>query len=214
MKLLKRFVSWTIWGIIGLNLMLMGVSHLPAAQRRIGSIVAHAVEEKLGTRVSLGRVDLGFLNRVIIDDLLIYDQQKKEMVRVARLSAKIDIAPLIEGKISISSAQLFGARFSLYRQHAETKPNFQFVLDSLASKDTTSHTPLYLRINSLIIRHTYVSYDENDQLCVLVNCSCEKYDWLFSHRYCSVRDGGDCYWRMVINLETGKTLYVSVNGEG
>ena len=162
-KLLKRFVSWTIWGIIGLNLMLMGVSHLPAAQRRIGSIVAHAVEEKLGTRVSLGRVDLGFLNRVIIDDLLIYDQQKKEMVRVARLSAKIDIAPLIEGKISISSAQLFGARFSLYRQHAETKPNFQFVLDSLASKDTTSHAPLYLRINSLIIRHTYVSYDENDQ---------------------------------------------------
>lgn len=57
-------------------------------------------------------------------------------------------------------------------------------------------------------------YDENNQLCVLVNCSCEKYDWLFSRRYCYVHDGGDCYWRMVINLETGKTLYVSVNGEG
>ena len=56
-------------------------------------------------------------------------------------------------------------------------------------------------------------YDENDQLCVLVNCSCEKYDWLFSRRYCYVLDGGDCHWRMVINLETGKTLYVSVNGE-
>ena len=59
-----------------------------------------------------------------------------------------------------------------------------------------------------------VFYDENNQLCVLVNCSCEKYDWLFSRRYCYVHDGGDCYWRMVINLETGKTLYVSVNGEG
>lgn len=56
-------------------------------------------------------------------------------------------------------------------------------------------------------------YDENNELCVFVNCSCEKYNWLFSRRFCSVRDGGDCYWKMVLNLETGKILSVSVNGE-
>ena len=163
MKLLKRFISWTIWGIIGLNLMLMGISHIPAAQRQIGSFVAGMVEEKLGTRVKVGRVDPGFLNRIIIEDLTIWDQQQKEMVRIARLSAKIDIAPLItDGKISISSAQLFGARFRLYRQNAEAKPNFQFVFDSLASKDTTSHTPLDLRINTFIVRHTNLRYDQWD----------------------------------------------------
>ena len=162
-KLLKRFISWTIWGIIGLNLMLMGISHIPAAQRQIGSFVAGMVEEKLGARVKVGRVNPGFLNRIIIEDLTIWDQQQKEMVRIARLSAKIDIAPLItDGKISISSAQLFGARFRLYRQNAEAKPNFQFVLDSLASKDTTSHTPLDLRINTLIVRHTNLRYDQLD----------------------------------------------------
>ena len=162
-KLFKRFVSWTIWGIIGLNLMLMGISHIPAAQRQIGSFVAGLVERELGTRVKVGRVDPGFLNRIIIEDLTIWDQHKKEMVRVARLSAKIDIGPLVtDGKISISSAQLFGAHLSLYRQNAQTKPNFQFVLDSLASKDTTSHTPLDLRINTLIIRHTNVRYDQLD----------------------------------------------------
>ena len=56
-------------------------------------------------------------------------------------------------------------------------------------------------------------YNENDELCVLVNCSCEKYDWLFSHRYTSVRDGGDCFWKMIINLHSGKCLSVMVNGE-
>ena len=163
MKLLKRFVSWTIWGIIGLNLMLMGISHIPAAQRRIGSFVAGVVEQKLGTHITLGRVDPGFLNRIIIEDLTILDQRQKEMLRVARLSAKIDLAPLItDGKISISSAQLFGAHLNLYRQNAETEPNFQFALDSLASKDTTSHTPLDLRINTLIIRHTNLHYDQLD----------------------------------------------------
>jgi len=47
--------------------------------------------------------------------------------------------------------------FLVYGQNA--KPNFQFVLDSLASKDTTSHTPLHLSINSLVIRHGNIKYD-------------------------------------------------------
>ncbi len=163
MKLFKRFVSWTIWGIILLNLMLMGVSHIPAAQHFIGNKVADAVGRHLGTEVSVGRVDMGFLNRIIIDDLRMLDQRRKPMVRVARLTAKIDIGPLTEGRISISSAQLFGARLSIYRQNAHAPHNFQFVLDSLAPKDTTSHTPLDLRVGSFIMRRSSVSYDVYDQ---------------------------------------------------
>ncbi|MBQ8991385.1 MAG: translocation/assembly module TamB domain-containing protein [Prevotella sp.] len=163
MKLFKRFVSWTIWGIILINLMLMGVSHIPAAQRFIGSKVADAVGRQLGTEVSIGRVDMGFFNRIIIDDLRILDQRKKPMANVSRLSAKVDIGTLIDGRISISSAQLFGARLTLYRQKSDAPHNFQFVLDSLAPKDTTTHTPLDLRINSLIIRRSSVAYDVYDQ---------------------------------------------------
>ena len=74
---------------------------MPQVQRFIGSKVASELSEKLGTEVSIGRVDLGFLNRIIIDDVCIYDQQKKKMLQVARLSARIDILPLIQGRISI-----------------------------------------------------------------------------------------------------------------
>ena len=90
MKLFKRFVSWTIWGIILLNLMLMGVSHIPVAQHFVGKKVADAVGRHLGTEVSVGRVDMGFLNRIIIDDLRILDQRRKPMVRVARLTAQTE----------------------------------------------------------------------------------------------------------------------------
>ena len=142
--------------------MLLGVSHLPAAQRYIGSKVSEVLGEKLGTQVSVGRVDLGFLNRLILDDVVIYDQRKKEMLKVARMTAKIDVAPLAIGRISVSSAQVFGARLSLYKMTKDAPANFQFVLDSLASTDTTSQTPLDLRINSFIMRHSSVSYDQWD----------------------------------------------------
>lgn len=163
MKLLKRFISWTIWSIIVLNILLIGLTHLSASQQYFGTLVSDAISKKLGTEVTIGRVNLGLLNRIIIDDVIILDKQKQELLRAARLSAKIDILPLAEGKISISSAQLFGTHVNLYRQNAESKPNYQFVLDSLASKDTTKHTPLDLRINSLIIRHSSVKYDQKDQ---------------------------------------------------
>jgi len=159
-KLLKRFVSWTIWGVIILNVALMTVSYIPQAQNYLGSKVADAIAQKLGTQVSIGRVDLGLLNRVIIDDVRIKDQQQQDMLRVGRLSVRLELLPLLDGRISISSAQLFGAHFILYKENERSQTNFQFVLDSLASKDTTSHTPLDLRISSLIIRRTSLTYDE------------------------------------------------------
>ena len=160
MKLLKRLISWTIWGVILLNVALMIVSYIPQTQNYLGHKVADAIADKLGTQVSIGRVDLGLFNRVIIDDVRIKDQQQRDMLRVGRLSVRLELWPLIDGKISISSAQLFGAHFLLYKENERSQTNFQFVLDSLASKDTTSHTPLDLRIKSLIIRRSSLTYDE------------------------------------------------------
>lgn len=105
---------------------------------------------------------MGFFNRLIIDDVMMYDQKGDSMLFASRISAKIDLIPLASNKISVGSAQLFGLKLNLYQQTATSKHNFQFVLDSLASKDTTKHTPLNLHIGSLIIRHGSVNYDKRD----------------------------------------------------
>ena len=162
MRLLKYIINIVVWSLLTLYVLVMLFTHIPACQTYLGEKTAQAIGEKLGTKVSVGRVDLGFLNRVIIDDVLIYDQQKQMMLSVARLSARVDVLPLTQGRISVSSAQLFGAHARIYKKDSLSVPNFQFVLDSLASKDTTSHTPLDLRINSLIVRHSSVKYDQMD----------------------------------------------------
>lgn len=161
---LKHILSWSIWSLVALYALIMTAIHVPAIQGYIGSKVASAVSQKLGTTVSVGRVDLGFLNRIIIDDVLIRDQQQQDMLRVGRMSVRLEIIPLVKGRVVISSAQLFGAHVHLYKSNRQAPFNFQFALDSLASKDTTSHTPLDLRINSLIVRHSSISYDCQDQV--------------------------------------------------
>ena len=51
---------------------------------------------------------------------------------------------------------------TLYRDSMGAKANYQFLLDSLASKDTTQTTPLDLRVNSLIMRHSSIKYDQRN----------------------------------------------------
>lgn len=162
MKILKNIVTTTIRMLIGLYLLLIVLVHIPYLQECIGGQVATMLSDKLGTRISIGRINPGFFNRLIIDDVVIYDQRNKEMLKADRLSARVDIIPLTEGKISISSIQVFGSKFVFYKTSAEAKPNFRFILDSLASKDTTSKSPLNLRINSFIMQRGSVSFDRYD----------------------------------------------------
>ena len=152
-----------LWCLLGVIALLYILLQLPVVQQYLGDKTSDALSKKLGTEVSVGHVDLGLLNRVIIDDVHIKDQSGGEMLTATRLSAKVDVLPLLKGNISIPSAQIFGMKACLYKDSANAQPNYQFVLDSLASKDNKEKTPLHLNINSLIIRNGAVKYDQKDQ---------------------------------------------------
>ena len=155
----KRIINITIWTLIGLYTAIIILLHTPSIQTYIGGCVADALCDKFGTKVKVGRVDLGFINRLILDDSYMQDKNGEQMLRVSRISVKINLLALANGQIEITSAQFFGLHANLYKATPEAKPNFQFVVDALASKDSTKQkTPLDLQINSLIIRNGEISY--------------------------------------------------------
>ena len=148
--------------MVALYLLIVVLLNVPTVQRYIGSEISEALSQKLGTEVSVGRVDLGLFNHIIIDDVNIYDQSGRRMLHASRIAARINLLALREDKIDLSSVLLFGLDGVFSQADAESKPNYQFVLDSLASKDTTSHKPLNLHINSLVVRNGALKYDRND----------------------------------------------------
>lgn len=160
---MKHIIRITIWTFITVWLFMFALLRLPAVQTFLADNVSSALSQKLGTTVSVKNIDLRLFNRIIIDDFTLYDQHDKRMLRSGRLSATIELLPLFEGRISISSVQLFGIKADIYRNDASSPLNCQFVIDSLKSKDTTSTTPLDLHIASLVIRNGSVNYDQWDK---------------------------------------------------
>ena len=152
-------MSRTIWTIVVLYAVLMAVIHLPSVQAFIASELKEEIEERIGTRVEIESVNFGFLNRVIVDGFEVYDQNKERLLKSSRISVKIDLIDIMSGKINLTSAQIFGLDANIYKNNPDDALNFQFIVDSLASKDTTSHTPLNLQISSLVIRNGAVKYN-------------------------------------------------------
>ena len=161
-KRIKHIVNAVIWPIVAIYFLLVILLQTPAVQGYIGNIASNSLEKKLGTIVSIGKINIGLFNRIIIDDVILKDQNNNNLLKAGRISAKFDIISILEGKISLSSAQLFGLKINAYKTDANTKPNYQFLLDSLASKNPNDSSVLNLNINSLIVRNGSIAYNQLD----------------------------------------------------
>ena len=146
--------------MLGLYIGIILLLNIPYVQHQMSVLVAKELSSVLGSRLTIGRINIGLLNRIIIDDLMLNDQSGKELLKVGRLSAKFEILPLFNGRISIGNVQLFSFNANLEKPTPQATSNFQFVLNAFASKDTVKKkSNLDLRINSLLIRRGRVSYD-------------------------------------------------------
>lgn len=134
--------------------------NIPYIQQKLATVVSNELSQTLKTEIHIKKIDIGLLNRIIIDDLLLYDQQKSELVKITRFSAKFEILPLFTGKIRVNSIQLFGFNINLNKGTPSSDPNFQFIIDTFASKDSnTKETAIDLRVNSILIRRGKLSYN-------------------------------------------------------
>ncbi len=160
MKHAKRILQWVVGIVVGLYLAVMLLVNIPFVQRWMANGTSSVLKRILETDVEIGNLEFGWNGRVIVTDLVIDDQQGEEMLRVARVAARPGINDIIHKRIYIGNAQLFGLHANLYQECEGCDPNFKFFIDAFASKDTTKHTPLDLRISQILIRRGNVKWEQ------------------------------------------------------
>ena len=160
LSVLKNIIRTVIISILVLYFGCMTLLNIPVVQQGISRIVTNELQKILQTEVCIGNIDLGILNRIIIQDVLVKDREGNQMLKVARFSAKFDISALFDGQIRIQSVQLFGANVHLSKKDPKSDPNFRFVIDAFASNNNDKpKSVIDLRINSLLIRRGELNYD-------------------------------------------------------
>lgn len=158
-KKVKQIIRGIIGSILFIYVCLIILVNIPYIQRAIGSWIADSMSKQIGTEVSIGKVDVGLFNRLILDDIYIEDQKGKQLLKSDRTSVRINLLSLLRGKINISNAQLFGLTANLRKVNPNAIPNYQFLINAYSSKKKKESSPIDLRINSFIMRRGHISYD-------------------------------------------------------
>ncbi len=157
-KTLGRIVRWILGIAAFIYLGTIILLEMPAVQQRLTSFATRKLKEALRTELSVGRISFGLFNRIIIDGLSVCDRSGKEAISVSRLSVKMEIAPLLQGKVSISNVQLFGFRIAVTQDDRQSDPNILFIIEAFRPEQPRLKIE-DVRVNSILMRRGQVSYD-------------------------------------------------------
>jgi hypothetical protein len=144
--------------LIGLSL-----SKIPAVQSWSAKVISQSLTDYLETKVLIDDIRPGLFNRLIIDNVKIYDQKDSLMLNASRIAVKIRILPLLEKKVHIDNAQIIGADIALYKTDSQTPLNCQFLIDKFSKKDKDNKSKANIQIGTLLARRTSVHFNNWDK---------------------------------------------------
>lgn len=138
-NILAKMVSAIVLALIFLPLIFLPLLvallfEIPAVQNFVAREATEIISRKLGTRISIDRVDIGLFYRVSLDGFYVEDFQRDTLLYAGRLDARIKSLGLFGGGLVFSRAELSDARFCL-RETPDGEMNIKQVVDKLSKKD-------------------------------------------------------------------------------
>lgn len=137
------------------------VLSLPSFQEMVARRAETELSALLDMKVEIGRLSISPFNRVTLERIALSDSTGAHAIDVERLGAGINLWQyLAHDRIVLDYAELIGLDARLTRDSVGAPLNIQPLIDALSPKDKTKPPTLFdLRINTVVIRTSTVSYD-------------------------------------------------------
>jgi translocation and assembly module TamB len=136
-RILLKTVLWIFFLIVFVFLLIL----TPPVQSFLRKKVVSFLENKLDTRVDIGRIYIGLPKNVVLEDVYVEDRQRDTLFSGGKLKTNIDIWRLItKNEVIINSIALEGITAKIKRELPDTTFNFQFIIDAFAPAPDTGTT--------------------------------------------------------------------------
>ena len=159
MTKLRNILRGIIGTLLALFLTAALLLQLPVFQRSLGGWIAGLLAEKIGVPVRVGSVQLGLNGRIVVTDLSANDREGKPLLRANRVAARLNVWPLLKGRVRIGNAQLIGLEVNLRQERADTAANFQFIIDAF-SKQSDEPAHYDVRLGQVVLRRAHVTWHQ------------------------------------------------------
>ena len=147
---------WVLYAIPVISL------HIPHVQRNVTVVAENELSKLLNTSVKIGKVDISWLNRIVLKEVKIEDRKGQTALEAGNITAGFKLWPALKNKWILTTVRLFGVTCHIRKETSQSDTNIQFIIDALSS-NSQGDSKLELQLHSILIRRGKVTYDVLDK---------------------------------------------------
>lgn len=140
-KIFGRIIKALVWIVASVVILLVAVAlliQIPSIQNRITQKAVSFLEERIGTRVALGRIAIGFPKSIRLFDIYLEDRAGDTLVYAGRLSVDTDLFALTRKEIQLNTIELENTAGFVSRAASDSAFNFSYIIDAFATDSTAA----------------------------------------------------------------------------
>ena len=162
--IIKVFL-WIIASVLFLIMLVLILIQTSFVQNFARKKVVGFLQNKLHTKVEIGKLDVDFPTTLSLQNVFIQDLSKDTLLYGNELKVNMDMVKLISSNIDIKKIELNGIVAKVKRLPPDSVFNFQFIVDAFSSPDTISKTPkdtssLQMNIDDILVNKTRIVYKD------------------------------------------------------
>lgn len=165
-KSIKKAMAWFTGSVLLFGLLLFAgyvAIRSPYVQTRITQFVASKLSAELKTKVTVGGVDIGFFDSVILEEFYLEDLKGDTLSYIEKLHLTVNGFDLEKRQVLVKEIQLDSVYFHLRKYKGEQGQNIQFLIDYFKTEKDTTQQPVWdLRLETLqLVGATFKMDDYN-----------------------------------------------------
>lgn len=132
-------------GIIFLLVLVLILIQVPAVQNFVKNKAVSYLQDKIKTKVEIGKLSIDFPKQIVLEKVYFEDQQKDTLLAGEKIRLDISLFKLLSNTVEVNYISLDGIRANIYRKGTDTSFNFDYIIKAFASeekkpvvKDTTA----------------------------------------------------------------------------
>lgn len=139
-KAVKITFKVLLW-IVASLLLIAVLVQTPPVQNFARKKVQAWLQHKLGTRLEIGRLHIGFPSSVVLDNVYVEDKTKDTLLYGGRIKASLHLFKLLRNEVQIGDLRLQHMTAKIKRQLPDTVFNFQFLIDAFVTENKKPANP-------------------------------------------------------------------------
>lgn len=163
-QIIANILAWTLVCIFFLVILSLLLIQTSPVQNFARQKIQNYLQNKLKTKVNIGKINISFPSSILLQNFLIEDQTKDTLVAGKELKVNLDMFKLLKSELIIREIDLTNITTKIKRVGTDTVFNFQFIANAFASgskpnaaKDTSS---MKLKVDNIVLNNTRIIYQD------------------------------------------------------